>query len=122
MTYDVVGRFAERKQFLSPVREADEGAHTVRRTPRASSPGGSERIMSPTRISNPDLDDLPADPTNDSARSVPDTERHVRLADRLNEAELEVIIQASALRLQSLVLVQASFEDDSEIAYAEEEA
>ena len=79
--------------------------------------------MSPTRIPNPDLDDLPADPAvDDSARSVPDAERHVRLADRLNEAELEVIIQASALRLQSLVLVQASFEDDSEIAYAEEEA
>jgi hypothetical protein len=77
--------------------------------------------MSPTRIPNPDLDDLPADPdTDDSARSVPDAERHARLADRLNEAELEVIIQASALRLQSLV--QASFEDDFEIAYAEEEA
>jgi hypothetical protein len=79
--------------------------------------------MSPTRIPNPDLDDLPVDPAvDDSARSVPDAERHVRLADRLNEAELEVIIQASTLRLQSLVLVQASFEDDSEIAYAEEEA
>lgn len=76
--------------------------------------------MSPTRIPNPDLDDLPGgSTTDDSVRSVPDAERQVRLEDRLNEAELEVIIQASALRLQSLV--QASFEADSEIAYAEEE-
>jgi hypothetical protein len=79
--------------------------------------------MSPTRIPNPDLDDLPADPSvDDSARSVPDAERHFRQVARLNEAELEVIIQASTLRLQSLVLVQASFEDDSGIAFAEEEA
>jgi len=75
--------------------------------------------MSPTRIPNPDLDDLEvtgAFREDDSARNVPEAERHARITERLSEAELEVVIQASALRLQSLVLIQASLEDDSEIA------
>lgn len=101
MTNDVVGRFADRNEFCHLSVKPTQAHTTVRRTPRASSPGGSERIMSPTRIPNSDLDDLPADP---------------------REAELEMIIEASTLRLQSLVLVQASFDDESEIAYAEEEA
>lgn len=75
--------------------------------------------MSPTRIPNPDLDDLDVTrpyTDDDSARNVPEAELHARVAERLSEAELELVIQASALRLQSLVLTQASFEDDSEIA------
>mgnify|MGYP001028387094 CR=1 FL=1 len=71
-----------------------------------------------TRIPNPDLDDLARTGTDrdDSARNVPEAERHARLTERLNEAELELLIQASALRLQGLALARGSSEDESEIA------
>ena len=49
---------------------------------------------------------------DDSARNVPEAERHARLVERLNEAELELILNASALRLTSLALAQASPEVD----------
>ena len=72
--------------------------------------------MSPTRIPKPELDDLATPFTDDSARNVPDAERHARLRERLDEAELELAIQASALRLQSLALAQGSLENEPEIA------
>jgi hypothetical protein len=73
--------------------------------------------MSPTRIPNPDLDDLATPRTDDdSVRSVPEAERQARLRERLDEAELELAIQASALRLQSLALAQGSLENEPEIA------
>lgn len=60
-----------------------------------------------TRIPNPLLDEVAGGAADDSARNVPDAERHARLQERLNEAELELVLQASALRLQSLALAQA---------------
>lgn len=73
--------------------------------------------MSPTRIPKPDLDDLATPFTDDnSARNVPEAERHARLREQLDEAELELAIQASALRLQSLALAQGSLENEPEIA------
>lgn len=68
-------------------------------------------------MSNPDLDDLTPPFTDDhSTRNIPDAERHTRLVQRLNEAELELVIQASALRLQNLALAQGSLENEAEIA------
>jgi len=72
-----------------------------------------------SRIPNPDLVD--PDRTTpyqdeDSARNVPEAERHARLTERLHEAELELLIQASALRLQGLALARGSSDDDAEIA------
>jgi hypothetical protein len=73
--------------------------------------------MSPARIPNPDLDDIAAPVTSDdSARNVPDASPLARIAERLNEAELELVIQASALRLQNLALAQGSLENEAEIA------
>ena len=73
--------------------------------------------MSPTRIPKSELDDLATPFTADnSARNVPEAERHARLRERLAEAELELAIQASALRLQGLALAQDSLENEPEIA------
>lgn len=65
-----------------------------------------------TRIPNQLLDEVAPGAGDDSARNVPEAERHARLVERLNEAELELILQASALRLTSLALAQASPEVD----------
>lgn len=116
MTTDVVERFT--RQRFCHLSEKPTLAHTpCAGTPRVIHPGGSELIMSPTRIPNPELDDLAAPRTeDDSVRNVPEAERHARLREQLDKAELELAIQASALRLQSLALVQGSLENEPEIA------
>ena len=71
--------------------------------------------MPQTRIPNPDLDE--AGPYVDEAsepRNLPDVEDRDRVAARLDEAALELLIQGSVLRLQRLA--QVSFEDEAEIA------
>lgn len=71
--------------------------------------------MSP-RIPNESLVEVAVIADDDSARNVPEAERRALLIERLEEAELELTIQASALRLQSLALAQASIEEDAGIA------
>ena len=65
-----------------------------------------------TRTPDPFLDEVARGAGDDSARNVAEAERHARLVERLNEAELELILKASALRLTSLALAQASPEVD----------
>jgi hypothetical protein len=65
-----------------------------------------------TRTPDPFLDEVAQGAGDDSARNVPEAERHARLVERLNEAELELILKASALRLTSLALAQHSPEVD----------
>ena len=72
--------------------------------------------MSPTRIPNESFDETAAFADEESARNVPDAELRARRAERYAEAELERIIEASALRLERLAQAQVSIEEEAEIA------
>lgn len=72
--------------------------------------------MSPARIPNEPLDEAAPFVDEESARHVPEAELRARVAERLTEAELERVIEASALRLERLAMAQVSIEEEAEIA------
>lgn len=72
--------------------------------------------MSRTRIPNPSPDEAVPFIDEESVRNVPEAELRARMAERLTEAELERVIEASALRLERLALAQVSIEEEAEIA------
>lgn len=71
--------------------------------------------MSPTRIPNEPLD-AASFVDEESARNVPEAELRARVEGRFAEAELERIIEASALRLERLARAQVAIEEEAEIA------
>lgn len=72
--------------------------------------------MSPMRIPDEPFDPAAAFTDEESARNTPEAELRARMAERLTEAELERVIEASALRLERLAMAQVSIEEEAEIA------